>query len=81
MGVRFEIGRAIPGTSNFAEIFCTRTIKQQSPDFDVPLQSLSLQKLCNNNRGSKIRFSVWDRRDKMINEVQVSIDDIENGSK
>ena len=42
MGVRFEIGRQIPGTNNFAEIFCTQHIKQKSPDFDLPLQSLTL---------------------------------------
>ena len=51
MGVRFEIGRQIPGTNNFAEIFCSANIKQRdSPDFDLPLQTISLQKLCNNNK-------------------------------
>ena len=38
MRVRFEIGRAIPNTNNYAEIFCTAHIKQRdSPDFDIPI--------------------------------------------
>ena len=81
MGVRFEIGRQIPGTNNFAEIFCTQHIKQKSPDFDLPLQSLTLQALCNNNKDAMIRFSVWTRRDQMINEVQMSINQITDGGK
>ena len=38
MTVRFEIGRQIPGTDKFAEIWCSRNFKQTSEDFDFPLQ-------------------------------------------
>ena len=39
MRVRFEIGREIPGTQNFAEIYCTPHIKQRkSNDFELPMQ-------------------------------------------
>ena len=41
--VRFEIGREIPGTGNFAEIAATPHIKQpKEPDFDIPLRVYSL---------------------------------------
>lgn len=43
MRVRFEIGREIPGTDKFAEIFATQFIKQSdNPDFSMPLGTLTL---------------------------------------
>ena len=78
MGVKFEIGRQIPGTDKFAEIFASQIIKQKDGDYHLPLQSISLQKLCNNNRDAKIRFSVWDRREKLLNDVQFTINQAEN---
>ena len=36
--VKFKIGRQIPGTSTFAEVFTTQLINQQSPDYELPLQ-------------------------------------------
>ena len=82
MTVRFEIGRQIPGTNNFAEIFCSRNFKQvASPDFDLTEQTVTLQKLCNNNKDAMIRFSVWTKADKMINSVQFSANQIESGAK
>ena len=42
--VRFEIGRKIPGTDKFAEIFNSGEMKQpHMPDFSFPLQTMSLQ--------------------------------------
>ena len=74
MGCRFEIGREIPGTSNFAEISCSDRIKQpKDPDFNIPQQILSLDTLYNNNRDQKIRFSVWNKENKMLNSVIVTI--------
>ena len=82
MTVRFEIGRQIPGTNKFAEIWCSRNFKQQSPDFDISMQQQTLAKLCNNNRDAKIRFSVWTKTgDKMINEVQISVNQIADGGQ
>ena len=37
--------------------------------------------MCNNNRDAPIRFSVWDRRDKLLNSVQFTINQLESGSK
>ena len=79
MAVRFEIGRQIPGTNNFTEIYCSRHIKQKSPDFDIPI-TVSLTKLCNNDRDSNVRFSVWTKRNKMINQVQLTVGQIESGT-
>lgn len=80
MAVRFEIGRQIPGTSNFAEIYCSRHIKQKSPDFEIPI-TVSLVKLCNNNRDTNIRISVWTKRDKMLNQIQTTVGQIESGTQ
>ena len=82
--VRFEIGREIPGTSNFAEIYATDWIKQRiKPDFILPTQQHMLKELCNNNRDARIRFSIWVKakcctREHIINEVFVSINELEN---
>lgn len=37
--------------------------------------------MCNNNRDAPIRFSVWDRRDKLLNSVTFTINQLESGSK
>ena len=77
MAVRFEIGRQIPGTNNFAEVYCSKHIKQKTcNDFDLPMV-VSLTKMCNNNKDIPIRFSVWNKRDKMLNQVQLTVNDIE----
>ena len=79
--VRFEIGRNIPGTNNFAEIYSSKHFSQESQDFDnLPLQTFSLAELCNNNRDAPIRFSVWTKQNKMINEVKASINQIEDSN-
>ena len=74
MAVRFEIGRLIPGTQNYAEIATTQHIKQKkSADFKIPIQQHSLAVLCNNNQDQKIRFSVWTKDNRMINAAYVTI--------
>ena len=74
MAVRFEIGRLIPGTQNYAEIATTQHIKQRkSNDFKIPIQQHSLAVLCNNNQDQKIRFSVWTKDNRMINAAYVTI--------
>ena len=81
MAVRFEIGRQIPGTNNFAEVYCSKHIKQKTcNDFDLPMV-VSLTKMCNNNKDIPIRFSVWNKRDKMLNQVQFTVKQIENGTQ
>ena len=73
MAVRFEIGRQIPGTDKFAEIYCTPHIKQKkSPDFEVPV-TVSMVKLCNNNLDTTLRFSVWNKRNVMLNQFQTTV--------
>ena len=79
--VRFKIGRQIPGTSNFAEVFKTELLCFQTPDYELPLQMLNLSQLCNNNRDAKIQFSVFNAKDKMINQVQHSINEIMDSGK
>ena len=66
MAVRFEIGRQIPGTDKFAGIYCSSHIKQKSPDFEVPVV-VSMIQLCNNNLDLPLRFSVWNKGNKMLN--------------
>ena len=76
--VKFKIGRQIPGTQNFADVCSTDWIKQSSADFELPLQEINLSQLCNNNKDSLIRFSVWIKKNKLINEVQTSVNEILN---
>ena len=49
--VRFEIGRQIPGTDKYAEIFASKMIKQKNdqPDYNIGKNVFSLAQLCNNN--------------------------------
>ena len=74
MSVRFEIGRSIPGTDKFAEIAATGMIKQKNnPDFVIPMNCYTLVQLCNGDKDAQIRFSVWNKNEKMINAVQTTI--------
>ena len=82
MSVRFEIGRLIPGTQNYAEIATTNHIKQhKSPDFKIPLQQHSLAVLCNNNRDQKIRFSAWTKDNRMLNAIYVTINQLSESNQ
>lgn len=81
MSVRFEIGRAIPGTDKFAEIFATKMIKQrENPDFTIPKNIFSFTQLCNSDENAQIRFSVWNKNNKMINSIQTTCSQLMNGS-
>ena len=79
MTVWFQIGRQIPGTDNFAMIYQSEPIKQESADFDIPI-ILSMEKLCNNDRDTNVRFSVWNKRNEMINQVQTTVNEILGGT-
>ena len=80
MAVRFEIGRQIPGTDKFAEIYCSSHIKQKSPDFEVPVV-VSMVKLCNNNKDIPLRFSVWNKGNKMLNQFETTVGQLEQGTQ
>ena len=68
--VRFEIGRNIPGTTNFVSIYSSTHYLRQFHDFEMlPVKTFKLAELCNNNRDAPIRFSVWTIENKMINET------------
>ena len=43
------------------------------PDYDIKKNMFTLVALCNSNVEQQIRFSVWDKTDRMINAVYTTI--------
>ena len=60
-------------------IYQSEPTKQESADFDIPI-ILSMEKLCNNDRDTNVRFSVWNKRNEMINQVQTTVNEILGGT-
>ena len=67
---------------NFIEVTTTHCIKQaKDADFNIPMRIHALNILCNNDKNAKLRFAVLNKSDQLLNEVFVTVADLEKYPK
>ena len=79
--VRFTISKELENGEPI-EVTTTPEIKQPKNDnFSIPMRIHPLNTLCNNDRNAKLRFAVVNKNKEVLNEVIVSVAELEKNPK